>query len=396
MDDTVLIGVDGGASKVLAHRVEILDSPLRFTPTEPTIEISYESSGLYETGFEPVPLDEQLTEHRSGSIHQKNVEEKREAAVLDSFVQAISGLGVSDSSRPLVIGIGLPGLKTPDKRGISAMANGPRMPKFLDKLETLLAEKGFSGVRPVHGLGSDADFCGLGEHWGDTGAMRGVRNAYYLGIGTGVADAMLLSGVIVPFDQTKSWMAKTWEIMYSDEHSYENMVSAQGMQRRYSDQTGVSLDDLNRREIYPWQIFERAMEGEPEAKNVVAATVEALAQLLRLRIVTLARGAENVRLVDASRALSAEHEYLGGVFDRIVIGQRLGDIWRHHEFDAIFRDPVEERLSDLIRSARLAKDIEEAYLSKTGRVRQDLMVPSVLRNAPALGAAVDAYLHWTQ
>ena len=100
--------------------------------------------------------------------------------------------------------------------------------------------------------------------------------------------------------------------------------------------------------------------------------------------------------MDPGRTLSAEHEYLGGVFDRIVIGQRLGDIWRHHEFDAIFHDPVEERLSDLIRSARLAKDIEETYLSKIGRVRQDLMVPSVLRNAPALGAAVDAYLHWTQ
>ncbi len=32
MDDIILIGVDGGASKVLAHSVEIGTDPLRFFP----------------------------------------------------------------------------------------------------------------------------------------------------------------------------------------------------------------------------------------------------------------------------------------------------------------------------------------------------------------------------
>ncbi len=396
MDKIVLIGIDGGASKVLAHRVDILVDPIRFSPCEPTVEVSYDSSSLYEMGFEPVALEEQLAEHRAGSVHQKEGEERRERAVIDSFFRAISALELEKKSIPIVIGIGLPGLKTPDKRGISAMANGPRMPRFLDRLEALLEEKGFSTVQPVHALGSDADYCGLGEHWGAAGSMRGIENAYYLGIGTGVADAMLLSGQLVPFDTTKSWMPKTWEIMYTDSLSFENMVSAQGMQRRYSAETGLSLDELNIRRIFPWQIFERALTGEDAATRVARATVEALAELLAMRISTLAHGKSDVRLIDASRQVSAEHPYLGAVFERIVIGQRLGDIWGHAEFRSIFRDRVEEQLASQLASEDLPPHIARRYLMDDGRLRRELIVHSELRNAPALGAAVDAYFNRTQ
>ena len=396
MDEIVLIGIDGGASKVLAHRVDILVDPLRFSPREPSIEVSYDSSDLYELGFEPVPLEEQLSQHRAGSVKQTEEEERREGAVIDSFFRAISGLKLGMIAVPIVVGIGLPGLKTQDKRGISAMANGPRMPRFLDKLETLLKSKGLSTMQPVHALGSDADYCGLGEHWGAEGSMRGVENAYYLGIGTGVADAMLLSGKIVPFDATKSWMAKTWEIMYTETLSFENMVSAQGMQRRYAAETGLSLDELNSRKIFPWQIFERALSEEPEATSVVRATVEALAKLLAMRIGALARGQADVQLIDASRKLSTDHPYLGNVFERIVIGQRLGDIWGHPEFRPLFRDRVEEQLAKELASASFMPAITARYLQDDGRLRQGLIVHSELRNAPALGAAVDAYLNRTQ
>jgi predicted NBD/HSP70 family sugar kinase len=396
VDDIVLIGIDGGASKVLAHRVEILSDPLRFSPVEPSVEVSYDSSELYELGFEPVALQDQLAEHRAGSVQQVEREERRESAILDSFLRAVSGLDLAGTSAPIVIGIGLPGLKTPDKRGISAMANGPRMPRFLDKLEALLKAQGLSTVEPVHALGSDADYCGLGEQWGTAGSMRGIENAYYLGIGTGVADAMLLSGKIVPFDATKSWMAKTWEIMYTETLSFENMVSAQGMQRRYSVETGLSLDELNNRQVFPWQIFERALAGEASAAHVALATAEALGRLLVSRIVTLARGLSSVRLIDTSRVMSADHPYLGGVFDRIVIGQRLGDIWGHPEFRPVFSDRVEERLVSELASADLPLPIVQRYLDDNGRLRPGLIVHSELRNAPALGAAVDAYLNRTQ
>ncbi|MDX1741107.1 MAG: hypothetical protein R3178_07430, partial [Rhodothermales bacterium] len=107
MDEIVLIGIDGGASKVLAHRVEILVDPLRFSPREPSIEVSYDSSDLYELGFEPVSLEEQLSEHRAGSVRQTEEEERREGAVIDSFFRAISGLKLGMTAVPIVVGIGL-------------------------------------------------------------------------------------------------------------------------------------------------------------------------------------------------------------------------------------------------------------------------------------------------
>jgi len=35
-------------------------------------------------------------------------------------------------------------------------------------------------------------------------------------------------------------------------------------------------------------------------------------------------------------------------------------------------------------------------LTKTNRLRDDLIIHSELRHAPALGAAVDAYLEWIE
>lgn len=396
MNDISLVGVDGGASKVLAHRVDIVQDPLRFSPREPHVEVSYETSHGFQAGFQPVPLADQLQEHRAGDVRQREEEAQQEEAILETFCLAIGKLQLSDEGGTVVIGIGLPGLKTPDGRGISAMANGPRMPKFLDRLELMLRQRGVSGLHPVHALGSDADYCGLGEHWGTAGAMRNVRNAYYLGVGTGVADAMLLEGRIVPFDQAKSWIAKTWEMMYSHEHSYENMISAQGIQKRYARETGLSLEDLNRRQLFPWQIFERALEHEVEAATVVETTADALARLLSLRVMTLARGAADMLLVDRSRRLDAEHPYRGSCWDRIVVGQRLGDIWHHHAFRPLLSQPVERKLAELLAESDLPPDMLSRYTDATGRIRTDLVVHSELRNAPALGAAVDAYFNWTE
>ncbi len=395
MSDIMLVGVDGGATKVQLHRVEILNEPLRFAATEPMVEIPYATSADFVEGFTPVPLAEQLVQHRAGAVLQRSEEAVQEAAILDSFCRAIGELGLAESGKPVVMGIGLPGLKTPDRRGISAMANGPRMPRFLDHLEGLLKDQGLTTLRPVHALGSDADYCGLGEHWGDTGMMRDVGNAYYLGIGTGVADALLLQGEIVPFDATKAWMAKTWEMVYSDDLSFERMVSARGIQQRYAGRAGLDVEALDRRGIYPWQIVERALSRENEAVEVVSETCKALAKLIFLRIVTLAVGAPETLLSDPTRRLSAEHPYVGSVFDRIVLGQRLGDMWGFSDFNRILREPVLARLAKLLDSSSLDGEVLESYLSSDREVREGLVVHSSLRNAPALGAAVDAYLDWS-
>ena len=396
MDEIILIGIDGGASKVLVHKVDILINPMRFVALKPFIEVAYNTSESYSSSFKPITLSRQLKEHKNGTVEQTKTEAAQEKAFIESMTKAIRTILGANVTQEVVVGLGLPGLKTKDKRGISAMANGPRMPKFLSALEKALKQEGYKTLNPIQVIGSDADYCGLGEQWGDAGGMRGVQSAYYFGVGTGIADAMLLQGKNVPFDACKSWIAKTWEMMATEEESYENLLSAKGIQTRYAALVDSTLEELDQAEVYPWQIYERAMVGEEEALNVVQATAQAFSELLFHRILTLALGAPETLLQDKNRTLETEHEHIGEVFDRIVVGQRLGDIWEFKKFTPLLLDPVNEKLGRMIHSSALPADIKAKYLTKTNRLRDDLIIHSELRHAPALGAAVDAYLEWIE
>ncbi len=396
MDEIILIGIDGGASKVLVHKVDILINPMRFVALKPFIEVTYNSSDSYNPKFKPIALARQIKEHKAGTVKQTKTEAPQEKAFIESFTKAIRTILGENVTQDILIGIGLPGLKTKNGRGISAMANGPRMPKFLNNLEKALKKEGYTTLEPIHAIGSDADYCGLGERWGDEGGMRDVSSAYYFGVGTGIADAMLLDKENVPFDACKSWIAKSWEMMADDDYSYENLLSARGIQTRYGEKIGMSQEELDLAEIYPWQIYEQALLGEEEAVEVVQATAQALSELFYHRIQTLALGAPETKFQDANRTLDQEHEHLGKVFERMVVGQRLGDIWEFKKFTPLLLDPVNEKLGRMIHSSKLPAEIKAKYLTKTNRLRDDLIIHSELRHAPALGAAVDAYLQWIE
>jgi len=396
MDKIILIGIDGGASKVLVHKVDILTNPMRFVALKPFIEVGYDGSSFYNAKFKPIVLSRQLKEHKRGRVNQTKTEAAQELAIVDSFKRAIRTLLGAQVPQNVVIGVGLPGLKTPDGRGISAMANGPRMPKFLDNLEASLEAEGYTTLYPIQAIGSDADYCGLGEQWGDEGGMRGVESAYYFGMGTGIADAMLLDSQHVSFDSCKSWIAKTWEMMVSDEESYENLLSGKGIQTHYGELVGLSYEEVEAAEIYPWQIYEHAVQGEAAALEIVQKIAQALSELLFHRIYTLAAGAPETILRDEKRVLEKDHAYLGKYFQRIVVGQRLGDIWEFKEFAPYLQDPVNEKLGRMVQTSDLDAAIKAEYLTKTNRLRDDLIIHSELRHAPALGAAVDAYLKWIE
>lgn len=396
MDKIILIGVDGGASKVLAHKVDILINPMRFVALKPFIEVAYNASEFYNPKFKPIALARQLKEHKNGEVTQTKAEAAQEKALIESFSKAIRTILGTNVTQNVVVGVGLPGLKTPNRQGISAMANGPRMPQFLNNLEKSLKKEGYTTLDSVHAIGSDADYCGLGERWGDEGGMRDIASAYYFGVGTGIADAMLLDKDNIPFDSCRTWIAKTWEMMANEEESYENLLSAKGIQIQYGKLVGMSLEELEAVEIYPWQIYERALDGEEVALEIVEKTAKALSELFYHRIHTLALGAPETILLDNLRILETEHEHLGKVFDRIVVGQRLGDIWEFKGFEPLLLDPVNNKLGRMIHSSNLPAEIKSKYLTKTNRLRDDLIVHSELRHAPALGAAVDAYLEWIE
>jgi hypothetical protein len=84
--------------------------------------------------------------------------------------------------------------------------------------------------------------------------------------------------------------------------------------------------------------------------------------------------------------------YRGEIFDRIVIGQRLGDLMASSEGKKVLTSTLLERLSSIIYSADcLPQKAKKSYLH-TNTFIKEKMVFSRLREAPALGAGIDAHL----
>ena len=76
------------------------------------------------------------------------------------------------TKKPLKIGIATAGIKDVNNRGITIMANGPRMPEYLNYIESKIKQSVFP-------LESDANMCIWGEEYALDGALRNINNAYY-------------------------------------------------------------------------------------------------------------------------------------------------------------------------------------------------------------------------
>ncbi|MDP5958111.1 MAG: hypothetical protein QGF82_05115, partial [Candidatus Marinimicrobia bacterium] len=150
----ILIGLDGGATKVSAWQIE--QTLKGFVLGSIHSEKTYSSFPPFNPEFTPVDIQTQLEEINS-SIALTDSEQKQGQAFIHAFTDTISELS---SDEEIIIGIGMPGIKTTDGRGIAAMANGPRIPKFCDELEKALSENSIKLAKPIHHLGSDADYCG--------------------------------------------------------------------------------------------------------------------------------------------------------------------------------------------------------------------------------------------
>lgn len=413
-EDTLLIGADGGATEVKAHAVRCDDLA---RPT--TFELRVESAArVYPPaeGFTPTPVTEQLAQRDGGRIELSTAESERGRLLVGAAVEAIVDLAQQCAARRVLVGIGMPGLKTPDGRGINVINNGPRIPQYLETLERSLAGVGLELASPVAALGSDADYCGLGEEYAAEGLFRDVESSYYVGCGTGIADAMKLRGELVPFDQAKSWMQKSWQIPSALGPTFEKLVSAKSLNQVYANlteatkravaagaspagdaahtaDTAVPPGDTARRAVAHRQEFpEKAgAAGQPIAIAWMHAVALVLAELIFERLWTIKNGRAHTPHRGAAYArLNPQHTYRGLVLDRIVIGQRIGMIYADAAFRAVFGDRLDAYLAALVGYAG-DTEMASAYLSpKRDQLKPGFIQASKLRAAPALGAAVAA------
>ncbi|NOZ74508.1 MAG: ROK family protein, partial [FCB group bacterium] len=290
MSSPFCVGLDGGATKISGALLKRDVTSGQFSLVGVPKEIPLASCSGFSPEFHPVDIAVQLREMDAKTISTTKSEQAQEMAFLEASVKAIQACIPATDDRPVLIGMGLPGLKTPDQRGIAAMANGPRMPEFASRLEAMVQDRGIRLARPIHRLGSDADYCGIGEEYAVDGNFSAVRNAYYLGGGTGAADALKLNGKLVPLDHTKTWLAKTWELKSDEGLSLERFASAGGIQAVYAQISGQDVNDVIAEKIYPDVILDRAVQQEPAATETMNLVARRLADLLAERIVTTYRG----------------------------------------------------------------------------------------------------------
>jgi hypothetical protein len=270
------------------------------------------------------------------------------------------------------------------------------MPDYAMRIEKRVQQAGLQFLAPLRHLGSDADYCGIGELYAGDGLFRKTDNAYYLGGGTGAADALLLHKKLVPFDQTKNWLAKTWELKNDLGLAMEKYASTSGLQFIYGQLVELSAEDLNRKKVFPLQIARLALKGDTAAVLTFQQAAKYLSLLLLERMTTLYSGWQSLLgfVNPAHVPLNPDHAYRGEVFNRIVIGQRLAELLKSKAGKKVLWNPLIRNLSGLIlASPYLSRKIKEHYLNRK-RLRSGLLVCSGLREAAALGAGIDSFLNY--
>ena len=367
-DAALLIGVDGGATEVKAHEIVPSGSAAR------TLALGTASASvLYDRarGFKPIPMPTQLLALEKGAVQPSGLEGAQARLWLEATAQTIASVAEQTGGARFRVGICMPGLKTGDGRGIAVMRRGPRIPDFLDRLERLLAERGIALERPVTRLSSDGEACAHGERLDGQGLLRDVACAYYLGGGTGIAEALVVDGRVHGFDALAGFVRKAWQMEASGGRTIEDLLSPRGMNAAYAALSGRRLP------LAPADLPEvRALAGDEHGAAVLRDAAEALATVLLDRMAALRRGFQGgpagVRITPNT------------FLERIVIGQRLGAVFAAPELRRVFRDPVEDLLARKI--VGTGDGALRKHYVEGSSLRPDLLAGSRLRAAPAIGA----------
>ena len=387
---TILIGIDGGATKISAYLVEKTGNNT-FVLSEISTKKNYSDIPGFIGNFSPLPLQRQLEDYKKNEFHLTDDEIQQGAVYVEACAQVIESIVRQTKCNNIIAGIGMPGLKTSGGKGIAVLANGPRMPQYVKELEERLSIGKVKFSQPIKRLGSDADYCGIGENYAENGFFGDVQNAYYIGLGTGAADALKINGSLLPFDQTKVWLAKTWEMKNKDGMSLESIVSARGIQKLYAKFSNKILELLDEEKIYADSIIQFAEQGDNNAQRVCKIFVETLSDLLLERIVTLYTGWKDIfSFVNPQRQpLAQNHPYINIRFEHIIIGQRVGTLMK----DGLGREQLTIPLLKILQH----KINTTPYLDKTAKAHyaniEKIITFSNLRAAPALGAAIDAVIY---
>jgi len=346
---TQLIGVDGGASGVRAFEIEqtLRDGErvlaargapsARDWPSTPGFATPAQR-GL-ASAVELGPLDA-----RESDQAWKRVE---------TTARCVLDIARARGAARVLVGVAMPGLKTADARGIAFARHGPRCEEFLDTLEVLLRSEGLEFAAPIRRLESDGACAGVGEEYAADGALRGAECAYYLGGGTGLAEALKLRDELVALEHIEAWFPRAWRLHEPfDNRSYDDVLSARGINELFRSQHAGEAR-------FPEELVEHDLSVQRQFELVGRC----LATLVVERVLTLrARGLQ-------------DHEWPGPhELSRVVVGLRLGKLLADDRTRPWFEREYRDFAAGLLRARRMDG------VQWTTRI-------STLSAAPAIGAA---------
>lgn len=383
----IIIGIDGGGSKVSAGIIESKDIST-FT-IKSLSQQYYNERSEFNSDFSPVAMDIQLNEYNTEEYNVTNDEVLQGNAIIESFHNSIINLNID---KPILMGIGMVGLKTKDLRGIGAIANGPRIPKFCIQLENVLHKSNIHLYKPIQYIGSDADNCGIGEEYGKDGLFKDIQNGYYIGGGTGTADALKLKNELIPFDSISSWIAKSWEILNENNISMEQYTSLKGIQSIYSNYSEIPINELCNESIYANEIFSRALKNEQAALLTCEDITKYMSILIVERIETIFSGWQNkFELLNPKHSLLINnHPYKNNLLERIIIGQGLGKLFHLSKNTPLLWDPLHNNIYDMIQKSRVLPSEAKKFFFENGTLKKGFIMTSNLDNSALLGAGVTA------
>ncbi len=271
MADSYILGIDCGGTKVMAQSVTYNSRTGLVSPGEFQLEVNYSDSPKWNSKFIPVHLDLQRQEFSEGNIYLTQPEMDQGNVIVET-IQNIISKSESDS-----IGLCFPGIK--NERGVVIMANGPRIPDFLER------------IQGIDSIPHDSDCCVLGEWKSTIGKLQNCDNAVYIGGGTGIADGIILKGKMIDFN-ARDDVKRSWELKIPSGETIESCLSPKWMIHQWNISQREKVETLDQ------------LSQNQNANTIFEKATEAFSFLIQNR----------------TQFFKANHAKI----EKIVIGQRLG------------------------------------------------------------------------
>ena len=295
MNNHLLLGLDGGASKILAQTCTIDPRSSLIIPKQEHHESNYRNSLGFDSGFMPVDLARQKKEAKENNYSFSDQEKNQSVSVIETIAKVIES---SVREKQITqVGLCFPGIKTANYDGISIMANGPRNINMLSMINKMLKSKLDNGIS-IKTIYDDSECCVIGEWKSSIGKLRDCKNAIYIGGGTGIADGILLNNKIVDIKFHRE-IKRSWELIMPSGESVEQCLSLGGMLNQWNKEKEKSIKAII-------SLFDHARLGDSFANNIIEKAAKAFAFLIDKRI-------------EFFQSHNTKPE-------KIVIGQRLGNL----------------------------------------------------------------------